>query len=101
MLLLPLLVFLLFLLLSLSAARRAARRRAEYEAKLAREAAARGPTRAGKDEDDDLEAFGATPFGSLLETLMTGAGARSYTYDPRQRPLGRRVGGAARAAGAA
>ena len=82
MLLLPLLVFLLFLLLSLSAARRAARRRAEYEAELAREAAARGPTRAGEDEDDDLEAFGATPFGSLLETLMTGAGARSYTYDP-------------------
>ena len=81
MALLPLLVLLVFFLIMVSAARRAARRRAAYEEQLEREAAARGPARGGED-DDAYSPFGASPFGALFDTLMTGGGARSYTYDP-------------------
>src|SRR5436309_2952931 len=89
MLLLPMLVMLAFVLIAMSAARRAASRRAEfeqreYEAHLEREAATRGPSRGGADQADDADVapFGGSPFGALLESLMTGAGARSYSFDP-------------------
>src|SRR4051812_18482489 len=81
MLLLPLLLFIVFAFISISAMRRAARRRFEYEEQLAREAAERGPSRGG-DDGYTGSSFGASPFGGLLESLMTGAGARSYGYDP-------------------
>src|SRR3954469_5852350 len=81
MLLLPLLLFIVFAFISISAMRRAARRRFEYEEQLAREAAERGPSRGG-DNGYTGSSFGASPFGGLLESLMTGAGARSYAYDP-------------------
>src|SRR3954470_2535376 len=88
MLLLPLLLFIVFafisISISISAMRRAARRRFEYEEQLAREAAERGPSRGG-DDGYTGSSFGASPFGGLLESLMTGAGARSYGYDPATR----------------
>src|SRR4051794_36044611 len=87
MLLLPLLLFIVFAFISISAMRRAARRRFEYEEQLAREAAERGPSRGG-DDGYTGSSFGASPFGGLLESLMTGAGARSYGYDPAARPGG-------------
>jgi transitional endoplasmic reticulum ATPase len=90
LLLLPLLLVIVFMLIAASAARRAALRRAEYraqleqEAQLEREAAAHGPSRGGIEQDDEYASplSGNTPFGALLESLMTGAGARSYAYDP-------------------
>src|SRR4051812_35161868 len=80
MLLLPLLLFVVFALIAASSMRRAARRRFEYEEQLAREAAERGPSRGG-DDGSSGSSFGASPFGGLLESLMHGAGARSYAYD--------------------
>jgi hypothetical protein len=80
-LLLPLLLFIVFALIAISSMRRAARRRFEYEEQLAREASERGPSR-GADDEYSGSSFGASPFGGLLESLMTGAGARSYSYDP-------------------
>jgi len=81
MLLLPLLLFVVFALIAVSSMRRAGRRRFEYEEQLAREAAERGPSRGG-DDGYSGSSFGASPFGGLLESLMTGAGARSYAYEP-------------------
>src|SRR3954469_16183420 len=81
MLLLPLLLFVVFALIAASSMRRAARRRFEYEEQLAREAAERGPSRGGDDGYSGFS-FGASPFGGLLESLMNGAGSRSYAYDP-------------------
>src|SRR4051794_40901998 len=81
MLLLPLLLFVVFALIAASSMRRAARRRFEYEEQLAREAAERGPSRGG-DDGSSGSSVGASPFGGLLESLMNGAGARSYGYDP-------------------
>jgi hypothetical protein len=75
--LLFLLASVVFVIAVMSAARRSARRQAEYEDQLAREAAERGPSR-GEQEPP----FGASPFGSLFDMLMTGGGARSYEYDP-------------------
>jgi transitional endoplasmic reticulum ATPase len=75
--LLFLLAIVVFVIAVMSAARRSARRQAEYEDQLAREAAERGPSR-GEQEPP----FGASPFGSLFDMLMTGGGARSYEYDP-------------------
>jgi transitional endoplasmic reticulum ATPase len=80
-LLLPLLLFIVFAFIAVSSMRRAARRRLEYEEQLAREAAERGPSRGGDDGYSDSP-FGTSPFGGLLESLMAGAGARSYAYDP-------------------
>jgi transitional endoplasmic reticulum ATPase len=81
MLLLPLLVLVVFAFIALSLARRAALRRAEYEEELAREAAARGPTRGGDELADSP--FGPSPLGSLLEHMMSGATwGRSYELDP-------------------
>jgi hypothetical protein len=77
--LLFLLAIVVFVIAVMSAARRSARRQAEYEDQLAREAAERGPSR-GEQEPP----FGASPFGSLFDMLMTGGGARSYEYDPRR-----------------
>src|SRR3954447_19908372 len=81
MLLLPLLLFVVFAFIAISSMRRAARRRFEYEEQLAREAPERGPSRGGHDGYSG-SSFGASPFGGLLESLMNGAGARSYAYDP-------------------
>jgi SpoVK/Ycf46/Vps4 family AAA+-type ATPase/predicted metal-dependent enzyme (double-stranded beta helix superfamily) len=75
--LLFLLAIVVFVIAVMSAARRSARRQAEYEDQLAREPAERGPSR-GEQEPP----FGASPFGSLFDMLMTGGGARSYEYDP-------------------
>jgi transitional endoplasmic reticulum ATPase len=83
------LLVIVFVLVAVSAARRAALRRAEYQAQLEqealleREAAARGPSRDGIEQDDEYASplFGSSPFANLLESLMTGAGARSYAYD--------------------
>jgi transitional endoplasmic reticulum ATPase len=83
MLLLPLLIFLIFAFVAISTTRRAARRRFEYEQQLAREAAERGPSRGGEDDyGNGGSPFGPSPFGALLDSLMTGGGARSYSYDP-------------------
>jgi transitional endoplasmic reticulum ATPase len=84
------LLVIVFVLVAVSAARRAALRRAEYQAQLEeealleRDAAALGPGRGGFQQDDEhaSPSFGSSPFGTLLESLMTGAGARSYAYDP-------------------
>src|SRR3954463_7793007 len=81
MLLLPLLLFVVFAFIAISSMRRAARRRFEYEEQFAREAAERGPSRGG-DDGYSGSSFGASPFGGLLDSLMNGAGARSYAYDP-------------------
>src|SRR2546421_10233779 len=82
-----LLLVLLFMWLAASAARRA--RRAAYQAQLEQEArrrheaASRGQSHGGDADDEDAApAFGSSPFGGLLESLMTAAGARSYAYDP-------------------
>src|SRR5689334_8448415 len=81
MLLLPLLVLVVFAFVAMSLARRAALRRAEYEEELAREAAERGPSRAGGD--DPPPPLGMSPLGSLLEQMMSGpAWGRSYEVDP-------------------
>jgi transitional endoplasmic reticulum ATPase len=84
--LLALLLVVLFMYFAASAARRASLRRAAYQAQLEhearqREAASRGQL--GNAEDEYASpAFGSSPFGALLESLMTAAGARSFTYDP-------------------
>src|SRR4051794_15908701 len=86
-LLFALLLVVLFMWLATSAARRA--RRAAYQAQLEQEArrqheaASRGQGPGGGAEDEGVApAFGSSPFGGLLESLMTAAGARSYAYDP-------------------
>src|SRR3982751_805934 len=61
-----------------SMARRAARRRAaaiEEELRRQEERRARG--------EEPESPFGLRPFGGLLEQLMGGIGAQSYTYDER------------------
>jgi transitional endoplasmic reticulum ATPase len=80
MLLLPLLLFLIFAFIAVRTMRSAARRRFEYEEQLAREAGERGPSRGGEDYDET--GVSHSPFGALLESLMTGGGAGSYSYDP-------------------
>jgi transitional endoplasmic reticulum ATPase len=83
-----LLLVVLCMWLAASAARRAALRRAAYQAQLEdearreHEAASRGRGDGGAGDESPSPAFGASPFGALLENLMTAAGARSYAYDP-------------------
>src|SRR5215218_371116 len=58
-----------------SMARRAARRRAAMEAELRRQEERRAR---GEEPESPFELL---PFGGLLEQLMGGMGAKSYTYD--------------------
>ena len=71
-----LLVFILVISLASSAARR---RRRAYEAA---EAEARRAAGGGSDPSDNASPFGMFPFGGLLESMMTGMGARSFQLDP-------------------
>ena len=75
------LLFLLFMLLVVvtlisSAARR---RRRAFEAA---EEQARRAADGGSDPFEGASPFEMLPFGGLLESLMTGMGARSFQYDP-------------------
>jgi len=77
--LLLLILLALFMFLAFSAASRASRRRRQMEEEFAAEQARRG-----EDGEDGYSStgFGVSPFGSILDALMTGAATRSYEYDP-------------------
>src|SRR3954468_22645974 len=85
MLLLPLILLVVFFFILASVGRRAslARQRAFEDEQRRIEEARRRQREGGGGEDELVSPFAMLPFGSLLEDLMGGAGARSYRIDPR------------------
>ena len=73
------LLFLLFVVVLVMSVAGAARRR--RRAKAAREESLRRAAGGEPDPFDGASPFGMFPFGGLLESLMTGVGARSFQYD--------------------
>jgi hypothetical protein len=79
---LTLLLLLLFLLVVVSIVSRATRRRRRaLEEQARREEEARRGT--GPVAPESMSPFDLFPFGGLLESMMTGMGARSFRYDER------------------
>jgi transitional endoplasmic reticulum ATPase len=74
-----LLLFVIVVMVSVIVRVARARRRAYEEQLRAAERAASGSGGNGRSGD---ASFGAFPFGGLFEALMTGAGARSFRWDP-------------------
>ena len=77
MLTLLLLLFVIVLVMSVAGAARRRRRAVEAQERAARRVATDG----SPDPFDGASPFGMFPFGGLLESLMTGMGARSFQYD--------------------
>jgi transitional endoplasmic reticulum ATPase len=76
-----LLLVLVFLVMSLVAGRTARRRQTEKRARWESQPRRPDARDAAANADEPASPFETLPFGRLLESMLTGVGARSYTYD--------------------